>query len=64
MYFLYRYLFRFGFLDGKKGLIWHFLQGFWYRFLVDVKIMELEERSAGDVEILLKLLREQHGLKL
>ena len=64
LYFLYRYLFCFGFLDGKKGFIWHFLQGFWYRFLVDVKIMELEERSGGDVETLLKLLREQHGLDL
>ena len=39
-YFCYRYFLRFGFLDGKEGLIFHFLQGFWYRFLVDVKIYE------------------------
>lgn len=39
-YFIYRYFFRLGFLDGKKGLIYHFLQGFWYRFLVDAKIYE------------------------
>jgi hypothetical protein len=30
-----------GFLDGKEGLIYHFLQGFWYRFLVDAKLYEL-----------------------
>lgn len=39
-YFLYRYIARLGFLDGKEGLIFHFLQGFWYRFLVDAKLFE------------------------
>jgi hypothetical protein len=37
---LYRYLLRLGFLDGKEGLIFHFLQGFWYRFLVDSMVFE------------------------
>ena len=40
LYFFYRYVIRLGFLDGKEGLIFHFLQGFWYRFLVDAKIYE------------------------
>lgn len=39
-YFIYRYFFRLGFLDGKEGLAFHFLQGYWYRFLVDAKIHE------------------------
>lgn len=39
-YFLYRYFIKLGFLDGKEGLIFHFLQGYWYRFLVDAKIYE------------------------
>jgi glycosyltransferase involved in cell wall biosynthesis len=43
LYFIYRYFFLFGFLDGKEGLIFHFLQGFWYRFLVDAKIYEAEK---------------------
>ena len=34
-YWIYRYFFRLGFLDGREGLIFHFLQGFWFRFLVD-----------------------------
>ena len=42
IYFVYRYFIRLGFLDGKEGLIFHFLQGFWYRFLVDAKIYEKE----------------------
>lgn len=39
-YFMYRYFIRLGFLDGKEGLIFHFLQGYWYRFLIDAKIHE------------------------
>jgi len=42
LYFIYRYFFRLGFLDGKEGLIFHFLQGFWYRFLVDAKLFEIK----------------------
>lgn len=41
-YFLLRYVFQLGFLDGKPGLIYHVLQGFWYRFLVDAKRYEFE----------------------
>lgn len=43
-YFIYRYIFRLGFLDGKEGLIFHFLQGYWYRFLVDAKIYEQSKK--------------------
>lgn len=41
IYFIYRYFLRVGFLDGGRGLIFHFLQGFWYRLLVDVKYARL-----------------------
>jgi len=40
LYFHYRYFFRLGFLDGKEGLIYHFLRIYWYRFLLDAKIYE------------------------
>lgn len=46
-YFLYRYFVQLGFLDGRPGLIYHFLQGFWYRFLVGAKVVELEAAIAG-----------------
>ena len=42
LYFLMRYIIGLGFLDGIQGLIFHFLQGFWYRFLVDAKIYEIK----------------------
>ena len=48
-YFLYCYVFRLGFLDGPSGAVFHVLQGFWYRYLVDAKIAEVERcmRDSG-----------------
>ena len=64
LYFIYRYFVCLGFLDGYKGFIWHFMQGFWYRLLVDLKILEIEARSAGEVEKMKEILRKEHGLDL
>lgn len=44
LYFFIRYFLRLGFLDGRRGLIFHFLQGFWFRFLVDAKIYEARRK--------------------
>ena len=38
VYFCYRYFLRGGFLEGREGFLWHFLQGWWYRTLVDAKV--------------------------
>lgn len=40
LYFVYRYILRGGFLDGKEGFLYAFLQAYWYRILVDAKIYE------------------------
>lgn len=40
LYFLLRYFVRLGFLDGKQGFVFHFLQGFWNFILIDAKIDE------------------------
>lgn len=47
LYFLWRYIFQLGFLDGRSGLVYHFLQGYWYRFLVGAKLLELERAIHG-----------------
>lgn len=65
-YFLYRYVVRLGFLDGREGLIYHVLQGFWYRFLVGAKVLELERalqavKNPAEVKPLLSKLT---GLKI
>ena len=45
-YFFYRYVIRLGFLDGRAGTAFHFLQGFWYRYLVDAKVVEVKRYMA------------------
>ncbi|HTN20045.1 MAG TPA: glycosyltransferase family 2 protein [Pelobium sp.] len=47
IYFFIRYVIKLGFLDGAKGLIFHFLQGFWFRFLIDAKIYEMKKNNQG-----------------
>jgi len=42
-YFIYRYILRGGFLDGKEGFLFAFIQGWWYRTLVDAKIFEVRK---------------------
>jgi glycosyltransferase involved in cell wall biosynthesis len=64
IYFLYRYILKLGFLDGKEGLIWHFLQGFWYRFLVDAIIYELCRGGKGDRELIKLMLKREYGINL
>lgn len=46
LYFFARYIIKLGFLDGKAGFEWYVLQGFWYRFLVDAKIREMQRNTA------------------
>jgi hypothetical protein len=46
LYFLYRYVVRLGWLDGKEGFAFHALQGFWYRLLVDIQLDELRRKEA------------------
>ena len=48
IYFFYRYFFRLGFLDGRRGFIYHFLQGLWLWFLIDVKYFEMKRRKKSE----------------
>lgn len=63
LYFIYRYLFRLGFLDGFKGFAWHALQGFWYRLLVDIKCYEFEAKLSK-YDSPKALLEKEYGIKL
>lgn len=56
--FIIRYFLKGGFLDGKEGFIWHILQGFWYRMLVDAKIYELKKNMNWDKEKIKNYLQQ------
>jgi glycosyltransferase involved in cell wall biosynthesis len=46
-YFFYRYVARGGFLDGREGFIYHSLQAFWYRLLIDAMVIDGRRRRAA-----------------
>ena len=64
LYFMYRYFIRLGFLDGRPGFVWCFLQGLWYRFLVDAKLLEVSIRVGNDKEALIDYFRKEYGKDL
>lgn len=63
-YFVYRYIGKLGFLDGKEGFLWDFLQGFWYRILVDAKIYEIKKKCGNDREKIKALLKDDYNITL
>ena len=48
VYFIYRYIIMLGFLDGRAGFLYHFLQGFWLRVVIDWKIMQIRKLGLDD----------------
>ncbi|HHU05328.1 MAG TPA: glycosyltransferase family 2 protein [Clostridiales bacterium] len=50
MYFVYRYYLRLGFLDGRIGKMYIFFKAYWYRYLTDAYILELQNREEGGFE--------------
>ena len=48
IYFTQRMVFQLGILDGRTGIIFHFLQGFWFRLIVDIKIDEILKQRTDD----------------
>jgi glycosyltransferase involved in cell wall biosynthesis len=63
-YFLYRYVIRLGFLDGQAGTAFHFLQGFWYRYLVDTKVAEVKRYMAVNDVNAVSAINQVLGVKL
>jgi len=64
LYFIYRYFLRFGFLDGSKGAVFHILQGFWYRFLVDQKVKEVQRLMRNDGAKLEDIVRKEFSIDI
>ncbi|WP_368911677.1 glycosyltransferase family 2 protein [Taklimakanibacter deserti] len=63
-YFLYRYVFRLGFLDGRSGWYFHLMQGLWYRTLVDAKVVEIETYAATRKVSIIDAIRACTGISL
>lgn len=48
LYFTYRIIIKLGILDGRTGLIFHFMQAYWFRLVVDIKIDELLKQRENE----------------
>ena len=51
LWFVYQYVFRLGFLDGREGYLYCFFENYWYRFLVDARIYEYDRTGVGPGEL-------------
>ena len=61
-YFCYRYFLKGACLAGKVGFVWTFLQGWWYRTLVDAKIFEVKRACGDDKEAIKRYIKEKWGI--
>lgn len=64
IYFAYRYFFKLGFLDGKEGFLWNFLQGWWYRTLVDAKVYEIKKNCGTDIPKIKEYILKNYNIEL
>ena len=64
MYFVYRYIFKFGFLDGKEGFIFHTLHAFWYRFLVDTKVYQIEKLAKKNDLTIKDVIKDHYNIEI
>ncbi len=64
IYFFIRYFLKGGMFEGKEGFLWCFLQGWWYRTLVDALIFEIKQKTGGDKEKIRELLKVEYNIHL
>lgn len=64
VYFCYRYFLKLGFLEGKESFLWHFMQGWWYRTLVDAKLYEIRMACGNDKTKIVEYLHKTYGIQL
>lgn len=61
-YFLYRYFYKGAWKEGKEGFIFTFIQGWWYRTLVDAKVIEIKKKSGGNPEVMKEILKSEYHI--
>lgn len=64
IYFFYRYFLKMGFFDGLESFLLHFLQGWWYRTMVDYYIYEIKKKCGKNKERMISYIKEKYNLDL
>lgn len=63
-FYLYRYIWKLGFLDGIEGFVWQFMHVLWYRMLVDAKLLIVERKILNDYNNIKKHIKEELGISI
>lgn len=63
-YFCYRYFLKGACLDGKVGFIWTFLQGWWYRMLVDAKVYEIKHHCGTNKNEIISYIHDEYHINI
>ena len=63
-YFCYRYFLKGACLDGKVGFIWTFLQGWWYRTLVDAKVYEIKQHCGTNKKEIISYIHDEYHINI
>lgn len=64
LYFNFRYFIQLGFLDGYQGFLWNFFQAWWYRTLIDVKVLEIRKACGEDREKIKCYIAKHYKIRL
>lgn len=64
LYFFYRYVLGRGFLDGRRGFIFHFIQAYFYRLLIDAKILEVQRSASLNGVTVTEEIKSRYGVDL
>ena len=64
VYFCYRYFLKGACFEGKEGFLWSFIQGWWYRTLVDAKILEIKRICGYDKEKIINYIRDTYHVSI
>ena len=63
-YFCYRFFLKGACLEGKEGFLWTFIQGWWYRTLVDAKVYEIKKACGCDKEKIKIYIKDNYNLSI
>lgn len=63
-YFCYRYFLKGACFDGKVGFIWTFLQGWWYRMLVDAKVYEIKHHCGTNKNEIISYIHDEYHIDI
>lgn len=63
-YFCYRYILKGGFLDGKEGFLFAFIQGWWYRTMVDANVLQCRKACGDDKQKIKEYVEREWKIQL